>query len=107
MIITSFSEYIPELPFKFKKDQLQDMTTTKEIVIEYYENSFTPVSKKIAETLANVIIYKHKNYPIENNNIWLVFYCGNENLMEKLKEKEEAINDKIEKALNNPLMKNK
>ena len=29
------------------------------------------------------------------------------NLMEKLKEKEEAINDKIDKALNNPLMKNK
>ena len=29
------------------------------------------------------------------------------NLMEKLKEKEEAITDKIDKALNNPLMKNK
>ena len=29
------------------------------------------------------------------------------NLMEKLEEKEEAINDKIDKALNNPLMKNK
>ena len=29
------------------------------------------------------------------------------NLMEKLKEKEEAIHDKIDKALNNPLMKNK
>jgi hypothetical protein len=87
LIITSFSEYIPELPFKFKKDQLQNMTTTKEIVIEYYENSFTPVSKKIAKTLANVIIYKHKNYPIENNNIWLVFYCGNENLIEELNSK--------------------
>lgn len=84
LIITTCSEYIPELSINFKSDQIQDISNRSEKELGYFNDNFNPLSSDIEKYLSEIIIYKHKNMKLENNNIWVVFYSGKEDLGETL-----------------------
>jgi len=87
LIITTFSDYTPELPFKLPKDACQVFGKPRKIDIQYHETNFSPNSKKIESDLSEIIIDKHKNIPVKSHSTWLVFYCGKENLSKTLYNK--------------------
>lgn len=88
LIITTFSEYTPEFPFKLTRDACQVFGEDRKLDIQYHDTNFSPNSSDIEESLCNIIIQKQREIPVEKkNSTWLVFYCGKENLSKNLYQK--------------------
>ena len=87
LIITTFSEYTPELPFQLSKDACQVFGKEKKLDITYHDSNFSPNSKEIEEKLSEIIIQKQSEWEVVGESNWLVFYCGKENLSKHLYRK--------------------
>lgn len=84
LVITTYSSYIPSLTFNLNTSSIQDVSVKNKMELDYYSSNFSPYSDKISKSLFDVIIKKNKERELKDSSIWVVFYCGKEDLAKSL-----------------------